>query len=378
MKALSHRERVNLALHHKETDRVPIDLGGTISTTIILDAYDRLKEMHGFNHTTVERHARAHTAIPDEEILTHYGIDIRPIILGDFSGKVKYSNDKNSLIDTWGVAWKKAPDGHYININGPFQTQDPDIGLLEKHVWPDPDDPNLYKTLKAQIEKYKSLGDFALTLGLPLGVVHNCQFLRGFVQYLTDMYENADFIYRMTEIVCDIWIKIAVNSIEVCAADNIDIIDWGDDLGSQDGPLLNPVMYQKFIKPFHKKMNDAIKSRTNAKISFHTCGAVTRFMDDIIEVGCDILNPLQVSAKNMDPVVIKGRWGDRISFSGGIDTHVILPTASPDEIRQEVRRMVSIMAKDGGYILAAVHNIQNDVPPENIDAMFSEAQIATW
>ena len=94
MEELSHRERVNLALNHKETDRVPIDLGGTISTTIILDSYDRLKRLLGYEHTTIERHARAHTAIPDEEILTHYSIDIRPIVLGDFSGKIKYSNDK--------------------------------------------------------------------------------------------------------------------------------------------------------------------------------------------------------------------------------------------------------------------------------------------
>jgi uroporphyrinogen decarboxylase len=362
-----------LALNHRDTDRVPIDFGGTISTTIIVEAYNRLKEYLGFDHPTIERQARAHSVLPDEEILTHYDIDTRPLLLGDFSNGTYRPVEKDTLKDAWGTLWKKAPDGHYINVKGPFQDGTPEIKKLEWFNWPDPDDPNLYKDLGTQIRRYKSKGDFALILGLPLGIVHQGQFMRGFSEYLMDMYEFPEFNYRMSEIICSIWIKIAENAIDACGENNIDIIDWGDDIAIQTGPLMDPAKYREFVKPFHRKMIAAIKSRTDAKISYHSCGSVIRFMDDIIDIGVDLLNPLQISADNMDPRVLKEKWGDKISFSGGIDTHDLLPKRTPDRVREEVRHIIEIMAKKGGYILAAVHNIQNDVPPANIDAMLVEA-----
>jgi uroporphyrinogen decarboxylase len=373
MKHLTNRERVMLSLNHKDTDRVPIDFGGTISTTIIMEAYDNLKAYLGYNHPTIERQSRAHSVLPNEEILTHYDIDTRPLILGEFSNRMYRVIDEVTLKDAWGTIWKKAPGGHYININGPFQDGTPEIENLEKFKWPDPNDPNLFKTLSDQVRRYKNKGDFALILGLPLGIVHQCQFMRGFIEYLMDMYDNPEYIYRLSEIICGIWIKIAENAIDACGAENISIVDWGDDIGIQTGPMMNPDKYRDFVRPFHQKMNAAIKNRTEAKISYHSCGSVIRFMDDIIEIGVDLLNPLQVSAKNMDPKVLKEKWGKKISFSGGIDTHDLMPKGTSKQVRDEVRNMIEIMAKNGGYILAAVHNIQNDVPPENIDAMLREA-----
>jgi uroporphyrinogen decarboxylase len=154
---------------------------------------------------------------------------------------------------------------------------------------------------------------------------------------------------------------------------NVDVVEWGDDVAIQDSLMFSPDMYRKYIKPHHCRMIRAIKSRTDAKVLYHSCGAVLPLIDDFIEIGVDALNPVQVSARGMDPQVLKERFGDRITFWGGIDTHHILPNGSPQDVREEVQRIVRVLGKGGGYVLASVHNIQNDVPPENVVEMLQAA-----
>jgi uroporphyrinogen decarboxylase len=149
----------------------------------------------------------------------------------------------------------------------------------------------------------------------------------------------------------------------------VDIIEWGDDVAMQQGPLFSPDTYRKMIKPTHLKMMAALKSKSDAHVVYHSCGSVAVFIEDLIEIGVDALNPVQVSAKNMNPSDLKENYGNRISFWGGIDTHHVLPAGTTTEVREEVRRICKILGRDGGYILAAVHNIQQDVPPENVATM---------
>jgi uroporphyrinogen decarboxylase len=151
---------------------------------------------------------------------------------------------------------------------------------------------------------------------------------------------------------------------------NVDIIKVGDDLGTQDALMMSPDMYRSILKPVHADYLSFIRSRTDAKIFFHTDGDVFDLIDDFVEMGVDILNPVQSSAGKMANLEeLKTRWGDVLTFCGAIDTQRILPRGTPDEVRKEVRRVIEILGRDGGYMVSSVHSVMNDVPAENVLAM---------
>lgn len=375
MSKISSRERVLAALRHEEPDRVPIDFGGTTASTIVVSAYEKLKQSLGLQHETRFRAARAQTVLPDDSILDYFHIDTRAMVLGDFSSGRAREIGSDAFVDAWGTTWEKAPDGHFINVNGPFQKIEPCLDALDSHDWPSPKDPKLYLGLGERAEFLRSTTDRALILNLPLGVIHQCQFLRGFSEWLVDLALNPEFAKHLMDKICDIWIRIAENALDAVGP-NVDIVEWGDDVAIQDSLLFSPAMYRKQIKPYHDRMVRAIKSRTDAKVLYHSCGAVFPLIDDFIDIGVDALNPVQVSARGMDPQILKEKFGDRITFWGGIDTHHILPHGSPQMVREEVQRIIRIFGKGGGYVLASVHNLQDDVPSENVVEMLQAAAIA--
>jgi uroporphyrinogen decarboxylase len=158
----------------------------------------------------------------------------------------------------------------------------------------------------------------------------------------------------------------------------VDIIAFGDDVGQQDRPICSLAMYRKMIRPYHERLLETVRAHSKAKLLYHTCGSVYMYIEDFIAIGVDALNPVQVRAKDMDPARLKLEFGDRISFWGGIDSQSLLPNGSPVEVAREVRRMFDIMGRNGGYVLAAVHNVQPDVPPENICALFAAGAQCTY
>jgi uroporphyrinogen decarboxylase len=370
---MTHKERALAALNHQETDRIPIDFGSTISTTIIMPAYENLKRYLGFQHQTQFMVPRAQTVIPDDQVLDRFDVDFCGIRLGNFRGGNYRELDSTTVMDAWGITWKKAEGGHFINVNGPFQNAEPKLDLLEDHIWPNPDEPGLYEGLRERAAHFRRTTDRAIILDLPLGILHQCEFLRGFGEFLMDLLINPEFAIRMMDRAADIWTQITQNALNAVGK-NVDIVSWADDLSSQEAPLFSPKIYRDLVKPRHRRMIQAIKSAADVKIHYHTCGAVYDLIGDLIDIGVDALNPLQVSARNMDPARLKKEFGKRLSFWGGMDTHRLLPFGSPSEVRKEVRKMIDLMGKGGGYILATVHNIQAEVPPENIVAMFEEAR----
>jgi len=370
---LGHRERVLMALNHEQPDRVPVDLGSTRATTIIIAAYENLKGYLGLSHETKLMWQYQNSVIPDETVLKRFDIDTRLLMLGDFKKKPAKRIDANSFIDVWGTTWKKSPEGHYINADGPFQKCDPRIEILETFDWPDPNDPGLYEGLQVRAESLRKRTDCAIVLDLPNGIMLQGWFVRGFEEWLTDFYMNKEFACRLMDIMTDIWTTIAENALSAVGS-NIDIVAMADDLGMQEGTFVSPQVYREMLKPRHKRMVEAIKSRSHAKVFLHSCGSVHAIIEDLIEIGIDVLNPVQVSAKNMDPTKLKKEWGDRLAFWGAIDSQRVLPFGTPEQVRAEVRRTIDCMANGGGYVLSSVHNIQREVPPENIVAMFDEAR----
>jgi uroporphyrinogen decarboxylase len=172
---------------------------------------------------------------------------------------------------------------------------------------------------------------------------------------------------------CDTWVGVAERALAAAGPENVDVVFFGEDLGTQDGCMFDPEgIYERLIKPHHRRMAETVLANSKAKICFHCCGSAYRFIDHLIDIGVDALNPVQVRAKNMEPERLKAEFGDRLCFWGGIDTQRTLPFGTPEEVRQEVRRIIEVLGQNGGYVLNSVHNIQSEVPPENIVAMFDE------
>ena len=373
MHIMTHRERVLAAVNHQEPDRVPLDYGSTMASTHIKKGYNNLKRYLGLDHETRITWPRLGGVIPDESILRRFDIDTRPLYLGTFQGGYSKQIDEFTYVDFWHTTWMKSKEGHFINIEGPFQNDEPSISQLENFSWPDHANSGLYEGLRERALEWKENTDCAIVLNLPLGPVHQCQFLRGFTEWLVDLYERPDYAVRMADLYAEFWVKVAENALDL-VGDLVDIVAWCDDIAMQQALLVSPAVYRNHIKPCHKKLNDALHSMTDAKVWYHSCGSVYPLVEDLIEIGVDILNPIQVSANNMEPGRLKTEFGSKISFWGGIDTQQVLPFGTPEDVREAVRQAIDCLAKGGGYVLASVHNIQNDVPPKNIVAMLDEAR----
>ncbi len=378
MKSMTHRERVMAALNHQQPDRIPIDFGGARPTCIVAPAYEKLRKYMGLaGETRTYGSGRfARSIIPDEEMLRILDTDTRMLKPGEFRWKNQKVIDAETHVDVFGITWRQPPGSYSMDVEGPFQKSDPKIEILEEFPWPDPNDPGLYARLKERAEELRRSTDCAIIGSLVSflsGIMkQSCQ-MRGVDELLMDLYEDPEFICRLMDILTDISIKIAENMIDA-VGDNVDVVFYGDDLGHQQSTLISPKHYREFVKPRHKRFFAAVKARSKAKILLHSDGAIFPLIADLIEIGLDALNPIQVSARGMDPAKLKQEFGDRLTFWGGIDTRDILPFGSPDDVRAEVRRMIDILGTNGGYVLGSVQAIQAEVPPENIVTMIEEAK----
>lgn len=371
---MTHRERIMAVLNHKEPDRIPVDLGSTSSTTITVKAHERLRAYLGLpSEPPPTLYAkRAFTVIPDETILRRFDVDARPLLLGSPDGRPDREVSDHSLVDEWGVTWARSEAGPSINTDGPFcRLGDPTLQDLEEFSWPDPADAGRYRGLRERARDVHEKADYATVLYLGVGVVHQCQYLRGYGQWLEDLLIHPAFAEGLMDRVVEIWTQIVDRALKACG-EFVDLVMYPDDMATQRAPLFSPELYRRLIKPRHRRMNEVVK-RHGKPIIYHCCGSVYAFLPDLLDVGIDALNPIQVSAAEMDPKRLKREFGQDLTFWGGIDTQKMLPFGTPEEVREEVKRRIDDLAEGGGYILCAVHNIQSEVPPENIVAMYEAA-----
>jgi len=371
---MTHRERILAALNHKEPDRLPLDLGSSIATTMTAKAHERMRAYLSLPPepppATFSR--RSSTVIPDEAILQRFAVDARPVLLGTPDDRPDREVSPDAFVDEWGVTWARPEGGHYISSDGPFyHLEEPTLEDLERFPWPDPADPGRYRGLRERAKALHEKTDYAVVLNLPVGPVHQCQFVRGYGEWLEDLLLNPAFAEALMDRVVELWIEIADRALEE-VGDDVDLVMYGDDIGTQKGPLVRPELYRRVIKPRHRRMAEAVK-RHGKPILYHSCGSIYALIPDLIEVGIDALNPVQVTAAEMDTKRLKREFGRDLTFWGGINTQQVLPLGTPEEVREEVRRRIEDLAEGGGYVLCAVHNIQPEVPPENVVAMYEAA-----
>ena len=371
---MNSRERVRRALNHQEPDRVPIDLGG-YQTGIMVYAYNMVKEMLGVKEKTEIVEMIQQLAKPCEQILRTFNIDTRYIY---FRNEDHWCPDRrpdgsNVGYLEWGNGEMIKKPGCYYYENANFPLADMREEDLDRfQYWPDLNNSNRTEGLKEKVLNLYENTDYAICAALGSAVHEQAWFLTGIDKFLMGLIDNKKFINRLLDKVLGIKLNLYGKFLDITGR-YLDVIQLFGDLGSQNGPLFSPSLYRETIKPFDKKLIEMIKSKTSGKILFHTDGDSYEFIPDLIEIGVDILNPVQVSAKNMNPLKLKKEFGKYLCFWGGIDTQKILPYGSPGAVEEEVRKRIIEFSSGGGYILSSVHNIQVDVPPDNVIAMFKSA-----
>jgi uroporphyrinogen decarboxylase len=366
MATLTARERVLAALEHREPDRVPIDVGGTSFSTLIGRAYERLKAELGVTSDTCFMKRKSRSVYLDERIARRLQADTRPLLVGSPDGWQDVYFSDGSFRDEFGVVWRRAGGGHYAPVGSPLR--EATLGDLAAFPWPDPVDPGRTRGLRQMARRLHEETDYAVVLSLPVGFVHLSQYLRGYEEWLMDIILNPAFLDALMDRALEWWLALTEAVMDEVGA-FVDVVAFGDDVAFQDRPIVDLARYRKLFKPRHKRMIDTIKAKSDAKVLYHCCGAVRPLIGEFIDIGVDALNPVQVSSAGMDTAALKAAFGGRICFWGAIDTQRVLPWGSPEEVRAEVRRRIADLAPGGGFVLAPVHNIQEDVSPQNVLAM---------
>ena len=284
----------------------------------------------------------------------------------------------HDLTDEFGVTWSMPDDGGLFMDISRHPLAGASIGDLRDYPFPRGHDPGRFAGLRERALRIRKETPYAVVSGISGVVYEICWYLRGLEQWFIDMRTQPAFCEALLDCTLKFWLDWFRAFLDE-AGDVVDVIMIGDDLAAQHGPLFDPRFYRRVVQPRHRRLVQYVKSRTKAAIWYHTCGSCIDYIPDLLENGIDILNPVQVSAERMDPRELKERFGRRLAFwGGGIDTQRVLPFAKPDEVAAQVRRNVGIFKEGGGYVFNNVHNIQADVPPENVVAMFDAAYEASF
>ncbi len=371
---MTPRDRVLAALAHEQPDRVPIVIGTSNTTGIKMAACRRLKAHLGV--TSPDRYIydwpELGTAALDEQTLRRLGSDARGVLDRYPAGVYRRNQGRaahDPFIDDWGTGQVEVAPGSWFPGVHPMKDAKT-LEDIERYPWPDMDDPSRVAHVRAEAETLREQNQYAV-IGTPwlLFPLERAFAMQGMDTFLMNMVLAPEFARALLERIASLCKRLMGRFLAECG-DLLDIVKIGDDLGTQDRLLMSPAMYRSILKPIHADYIAFIRERTKARVFFHTDGDVFDLVEDFVEIGVDVLNPVQTSAGRMANLPeLKRRYGSRLSFCGAIDTHRVLPSGTPAEVREEVRRVIEIMGPGGGYLVSSVHTIMDDVPPENIVAM---------
>jgi len=372
---MTSKERILKTLSHQEPDHVPFDLGGTIVTGITKGIYSRLLEYRGLTRKVRVLDYVQQLAWVDEDIANWLEIDTKCGFPG-ISRKnplIKEERDYFYFEDEWGIQWGMSKSGglYFDVISNPLAKAE-SINDIEKYPWPIPK-VEILKDLEEV--KYKNQDKMLMIESFGSGIFETALRLRGYEQFLIDLTLSPSLAEAILERILEVKLCY-VDLLSQNLKEEIYILKEGDDLATQQNLLISKEMYRRFLKPKHQRLFEYAKKSLGSPfyIFFHSCGAVSDLIPDFIEAGIDILNPVQLSASKMSPEKLKKDFGGLITFwGGGVDTQSTLLRGSEDDIREEVKRNIETFAPGGGYVFAAVHNIQDDILVENLMTMWE-----TW
>ncbi len=383
-KAMNSRQRMLLCLEHKIPDRVPCDLAGTHVTGIHVIAYKNLCSYLGIDPEPMQfSDVIQQIVIPNQKILDYFEIDTRglfPLCSHNWNVQSADVGDYLEYRDEWGFVHHKPKEGglYWSLTESPINGMSAEAERILSYPWPKPDDRRRIEGLREQAIKYRLQGKIVIIKGLCAGLFEMAQRVRGMENILCDLLvdpKTAEALFeKLLEIKQRFWTMVFE-----ALGDVIDIAVENDDYGTQDSQLISPEIFRQMLKPRLFRLIETIKTGFSARkpvgekgyVFFHSCGNVRPLLPDFIEMGIDIINPVHINAVGMEPKSLKKDFGRHITFwGGGIETQKILPTGTPQQVRDDVRSNLEALMSGGGYVFNAIHNIQADVTPENIIAMW--------
>ena len=369
MNPLTPRQRFALSMTHQTPDRALLDLEGTSLTCIDTGVAARLKELLGFSGKPDSPYRRF-----DERVLQALGIDFRRV--GDLigSGDRPLAGQPDLRIDIWGIVRRWT--GQYWDIvHAPLRGAT--LADLRAYPWPDPDQiiqPERLADFRSEARRLWQETDLVVVGEHPVfGVFELACWMCGFDDFLLRLAGDPEFVRELFERLLSLQ-KAFIQPYYAAIGEYIHLTTSGDDFGMQTGPFMSPAMFRRWIKPYFSERIAYTRRFTSAYFWHHSCGSVHALIPDLLECGVDILNPIQPGAFRMEPERLKADFGSRLCFHGGFDTQNVLPFGTRDQIYAEVERVMSALKPGGGYTFSAGHNIQSDVPAENVLTMFQAAR----
>ena len=369
---MTPRVRLRKALQRQEPDRVPIDFGQDFHNGINEVAYRKLLGYLGMDvpdsipvYDLMQR-----LAVVDERVLERFHVDTRYIMANPNEHFALRLEEDGSFEDEWGVYRKRC--GYYCDtVRSPLVRKSKDE--IARWSFPDPSEPSRFRGLREKARQLHTTTDYALMAGQAASLYYFSTELRGYEDFIADLADNTALVELLLHRVLEWMMEFTSRYLDEIG-DYVEVWWMGDDWGMQTGPIMSPAVFRTVFKPRYRRLTDLVKSKTKAKVCLHTCGATYWILQDLIDAGIDVVHPLQPTAKgNEDPVRLKRDYGDRLSFYSNIANTTILPHGKPEEVAQEVRRKIAALAPGGGYVFSGGHNLQADVPPANIVALFDTA-----
>jgi len=370
--ALLPRERIRVAIEHEAPDRPPLDLGGSYATAINVVAYARLCQALGLPARSPLLREQTQSVTLDEELRQILGVDTIGLYERPPRPELECPGADRTLVSEWGLTYRQAEGfgSPYTLASHPLA--EATLADLDNYPWPDPLVSARFAGIAEEAARLRE-GPYAVIGNLGWSEVFGLAwYLRGFENFMVDLLTNKEFARALLRRITD-YQKARYAAFLDLVGDALDIIPFMDDMGGQNGLFVSPRVYREVIKPFHAEVLSLIRSRTRAAVMFHSCGGVAPLMDDFVEMGVEILNPVQVAARGMDTAALKQRYGQCIAFWGAVDTQNVLPFGSADDVRTEVLRRIAELGAGGGYVVAPTHVVQADVPPANVLMLCSTA-----
>ncbi|MCL5072635.1 MAG: uroporphyrinogen decarboxylase [Actinobacteria bacterium] len=368
---LTSRERVKIALEHKEPDRVPLDITITVKPYQDLIDYLNISDDLWWDEW-------AHI-FPKPEVLKKLNVDVMHIPFG-ITAKDLWNKNSEIFEDEWGCLKKCVQDR-----NGGFLYQLEDHPLKDaesiddilNYKWPSIDEPRI-EGLKEYVKELYSDTEFALTMNFGGNIFERAHYLRGMENFFMDLLINPDMATAVMKKILEINLHRNKQILQEIGKYLTYFRIQGEDLGSQTAPLISLELFRKRVKPFlqtewQEAKKEFLKQNPNGKLAVHSCGAVYGFIEDFIEMGADILNPVQPNASGMDTRLIKEKFGERLSFHGAINSQETISHGTTLDLINEVKIRIENLSQEGGYILSPSHNIQSGVLPQKIIAMYQAA-----
>jgi uroporphyrinogen decarboxylase len=344
---ISSKERFRAAVGHRQTDRVPTFSSFTPRLTARL---------------------RKELEITEPDIGVALGNDMIQAGIG-IEKSNNFSTDPE-YVCPWGITWRNVRNnfGYYTTI-----VENPLAGDEEKlSNWsiPDPSEKKLYSEMEQMLERYGH--EYWIAGSCRCSLFESAWYLRGLDQFLLDLLTNEEYVDALLDKILEFPRYSLLRYIEMGA----DMVWMGDDISSQQGMMISPELWRRFLKPRYAKLFREFKeANPDIVIAYHSCGNCEAILDEMIEIGLDVLHPVQPQA--IDPIATKGTYGDRLTLMGGLDIQLLMPNGSPADVSAEVKRLIRGCGKDGGFILGGAHHFQEDTPTENILALYESIAACT-